>query len=71
MLAIECDDGGLQVRVRDGEPALPQQRHASDDDESGRGLTLVDLISDAWGVEPVVDEHGRGKVVWFELRHPG
>ena len=30
---------------------------------SGRGLALVDAVSDRWGVEDVE----RGKSVWFEL----
>jgi anti-sigma regulatory factor (Ser/Thr protein kinase) len=70
IIALECDGGGLRVRVRDGALRLPRQRRAADDDESGRGLSLVDELSDAWGVEPVVDEHGSGKAVWFELRPP-
>ena len=68
VLAIECDGRGLRVRVRDGASDLPVPRQAGDDDESGRGLSLVDLLTDTWGVEPVVDEHGAGKQVWFELR---
>ena len=70
VLAIECDTTGLQVRVRDGATDLPVPRTAGDDDENGRGLSLVDLLTDTWGVEPVVDEHGAGKQVWFELRRP-
>ncbi len=71
VLSVECDGGGgLKVRVRDGSDRVPQQRQASADDETGRGLMLVDLLSDAWGIEPVKDEHGVGKAVWFELRPP-
>ncbi|MGW2110564.1 ATP-binding protein, partial [Streptomyces sp. NPDC001948] len=33
-------------------------------DEGGRGLVLVDAVTDKWGVEPRPD--GRGKTVWFE-----
>jgi hypothetical protein len=33
-------------------------------DEGGRGLALVDLLSDAWGIEP----EEPGKSVWFRLR---
>src|SRR3954462_1635801 len=58
VLAIECDGEGLNVRVRDGLAPLPVPRVAGDDDESGRGLTLVELLTDTWGVEPVSDEHG-------------
>ena len=35
-------------------------------DESGRGLPLMDALSDRWGTSP----HGAGKVVWFELDLP-
>src|SRR3954453_6318382 len=68
VLAIECDGEGLTVRVRDGATDLPVPRKASDDDEGGRGLSLVDLLTDTWGVEPVADDYGSGKQVWFELR---
>ncbi|MFJ3586882.1 ATP-binding protein [Streptomyces sp. NPDC090127] len=33
------------------------------DDTHGRGLVLVQELADSWGVE----DHGVGKVVWFEL----
>jgi len=68
LLTIECLGSNLKVHVRDGSAALPQQRPAHDDDEVGRGLALVEALSDAWGVEPVCDEGGSGKAVWFELR---
>ncbi|MCW2777509.1 MAG: putative anti-sigma regulatory factor, serine/threonine protein kinase [Frankiales bacterium] len=70
LVAMECDGSGLRIHVRDGDVALPQQRQALADDEGGRGLALLEALSDAWGVEPVADEHGVGKAVWFELRMP-
>jgi hypothetical protein len=30
---------------------------------SGRGLVLLDLLADRWGVRP----HGEGKFIWFEM----
>jgi anti-sigma regulatory factor (Ser/Thr protein kinase) len=36
-------------------------------DESGRGVPLMDALSDRWGTAP----RGEGKVVWFELDLPG
>lgn len=55
----------LQVRVRDGDPRpVPEPREAGPDAEGGRGLALVDLLSDGWGTEPEPD----GKSVWFSLR---
>ena len=68
VLAIECDGEALHVRVRDGSRDVPRPRGADADAESGRGMTLVDLISDTWGVAPVEDDYGTGKEVWFELR---
>jgi anti-sigma regulatory factor (Ser/Thr protein kinase) len=68
VLAIECDGEGLRLQVRDGSPALPTPRTPADDDESGRGLSLVNLIASTWGVDAVQDKHGLGKQVWFELR---
>lgn len=65
---IECDTSHtLQVRVSDGSPLPPARRRAGPDDEGGRGLSIVELLSDAWGV----DLHGDGrdgKSVWFVLR---
>ena len=68
VLAIDCDGQGLHVRVRDGGPTLPERRTADDGAESGRGMTLVEMLSSTWGVEPVPDAQGAGKEVWFELR---
>lgn len=55
----------LEVRVHDDSPALPVLRRFEDADaEGGRGMALVDLLSDDWGVEEVPDD---GKTVWFHL----
>jgi len=68
LVAIECDDTSLHVRVRDGSPALPARREVGLESEGGRGMTLVELLTNTWGVEPVADDDGVGKEVWFELR---
>ena len=68
VLAIVCDGDGLHVRVRDGSRAEPVLADRGDHAESGRGITLVDLLSSTWGVEPVEDDYGTGKETWFELR---
>jgi anti-sigma regulatory factor (Ser/Thr protein kinase) len=68
VLALDCDGDAVHVRVRDGEPTLPEPHDADDSAESGRGMTLVELLSSTWGAEPVVDRDGPGKHVWFELR---
>ena len=69
VLALECDGDVLRARVRDGNPALPTPITPSlASDEGGRGMSLVEVLTDTWGVDPVQDEHGPGKEVWFELR---
>ena len=63
-LEIECDgSAGMRIRVSDGSEAEPSLGHAGVDDESGRGVALVDVLSDAWGVDPTPN----GKVVWFRM----
>ncbi len=64
VLRIECIGAiRLKVSVSDGGPKDPAERSSGPDDESGRGLRLVDYISDEWGV----DHHASGKTVWFTL----
>ena len=40
VVAVDCDEDTLQVRVRDGSPAPPAPRNAAHGDENGRGLAL-------------------------------
>jgi anti-sigma regulatory factor (Ser/Thr protein kinase) len=62
---VACNaTSGMQVRVSDGDPNAPTARHAGPEDQSGRGVGLVDMLSDAWGVDPTPN----GKTVWFRLR---
>src|SRR5687768_9526158 len=58
VLAIDCDGEGLHVRVRDGSTDRPQIADRGTDAENGRGMTLVDVLSSTWGVEPVEDGYG-------------
>ncbi len=64
VVAVDCTEDSLQVRVRDGSSELPALREAAQTDEGGRGLALVAEMSADWGVDPVED----GKNVWFVLR---
>ncbi|MFJ4690406.1 SpoIIE family protein phosphatase [Streptomyces sp. NPDC088766] len=59
-------DRRLRVEVEDSSSALPRRREAGDSGVSGRGLLLVDLLSDGWGVEA----RGGGKCVWCEFDVP-
>ncbi|MDT0430745.1 SpoIIE family protein phosphatase [Streptomyces salyersiae] len=53
----------LRVDVEDRSSALPRRRDAGESGVSGRGLMLVDLLADVWGVEA----RGGGKCVWCEF----
>jgi anti-sigma regulatory factor (Ser/Thr protein kinase) len=64
-LRVECDAShDMVVRVADANREPPVRLHPDPADESGRGMELVDVISDAWGVELLPD----GKQVWFRLK---
>ena len=63
VVAVDCDEATLQVRVRDGSPTLPAPRDAASGDENGRGLALVAEMSADWGVDTEED----GKHVWFVI----
>ncbi|WP_113700333.1 ATP-binding protein [Nonomuraea lactucae] len=62
-LILSVEDGLLRGEVEDEDPALPHLCEATLDDERGRGLHLVDMLSCCWGGART----SRGKVVWFEL----
>lgn len=67
LVTVDVDDERVRVEVADRNPARPQLRVP--DETGGRGLRLVDELSDRWGV------HGGrpGKTVWFEIedrQHP-
>ncbi|MFD9566332.1 ATP-binding protein [Streptomyces sp. NPDC059994] len=66
-VVARCVLGGdiFRVEVIDANVALPCPRPAGPDDGSGRGLALVEALSDAWGANP--RPYGTGKTVWFEL----
>ncbi|GEC02819.1 magnesium or manganese-dependent protein phosphatase [Streptomyces spinoverrucosus] len=60
-------DRRLRVEVEDSSSALPRRREAGVSGVSGRGLLLVDMLTDVWGVEA----RGGGKCVWCEFVVPG
>ncbi|MEV0279962.1 ATP-binding protein [Streptomyces sp. NPDC050610] len=61
------DDGSCFVEVTDAERRSPVPRVAGDEDESGRGLHLVEAVAETWGVW----HRGRlGKTVWAVLAPP-
>jgi anti-sigma regulatory factor (Ser/Thr protein kinase) len=55
---------GVRVEVSDGSAQLPVPQQAGAEDESGRGLALLEAVVDKWGVD---SRGGTGKTVWFEV----
>lgn len=56
--------GWIRIEVRDPSRGLPCLLPVHELDTSGRGLFLVDRLSDRWGVDLLP----RGKTTWFEMR---
>ncbi len=56
--------GWIRVEVRDPSRGLPCLMPVQEMDISGRGVFLVDKLSDRWGVDLLP----RGKTTWFEMR---
>jgi two-component sensor histidine kinase len=61
-LTIGRTQGELRVEVSDG-VSTPPVRQLVPQAQSGRGLQIVELLADAWGVTT----GAHGKTVWFTL----
>jgi serine/threonine-protein kinase RsbW len=69
MLTLWCLPERLLIHLYDQDRTAPTPSLPALDSEHGRGLLLVDALSDNWGW--LLPEPGIGKVVWAELRlHP-
>jgi anti-sigma regulatory factor (Ser/Thr protein kinase) len=65
---LSSDRARLMIEVWDTLPATlgaPAMRHPGEDEESGRGLELIEALSDDWSWEAVPGWHG--KRVWAIL----
>jgi anti-sigma regulatory factor (Ser/Thr protein kinase) len=58
----------LMIEAWDQSPLDLEPREAAEDDECGRGLTVVAALSTRWGCERT---GYRRKVIWAELALPG
>jgi anti-sigma regulatory factor (Ser/Thr protein kinase) len=64
-VSVSHDDlGALTVEVHDDSPQVPVLIPLEPGASRGRGLHLVDGLSQAWGVTVAPDD---GKTVWFRL----
>lgn len=65
LLRLFLINGHLLIEAWDANPTLPEPRVPDADDESGRGLFIVSVLSEACGTDMSAD--GR-KVVWARIR---
>ena len=54
----------IRIEVSDKAGGRPRVRSPGPEDPTGRGLKIVELLSDAWGVDY---RAGDGKTVWFAV----
>ncbi|GAB2866104.1 ATP-binding protein [Streptomyces deserti] len=65
VLILRRPDGqGLRVEVTDTNPCPPLSTAVDELAEDGRGMLIVEAVTDRWGWEPLTDR--TGKTVWFE-----
>jgi len=67
-VVVDVAPGWVLVDVADGNPNLPARREYDDQAMTGRGLEMVELLSQEFGTEPL---DGHGKRVWFRLVRGG
>ncbi|KMO99277.1 ATP-binding SpoIIE family protein phosphatase [Streptomyces roseus] len=53
----------LRIEVADASDELPHKRQPGEMASSGRGVLLMEMLADSWGVDP----RGEGKSIWFEM----
>lgn len=65
-VCLLCDWIILRLEVWDQAPGIPVLRHPAAFEEAGRGLALVEELSQSWGWQPA--PFPGTKIVWAELR---
>jgi hypothetical protein len=61
-LWLRSDKKRVLIQVWDGDHHMPERQVAALDDESGRGLLLVETLSAEWGSYPL--DEATGKITW-------
>ncbi len=61
-LAIVRSPDRIRIEVTDRAGGTPRMRSPGPEDPTGRGLQIVNMLSEDWGVE---HRPAKGKTVWF------
>jgi anti-sigma regulatory factor (Ser/Thr protein kinase) len=64
-VGIDLTPAAIRVEVTDGGDGEPVVRAPEPTAPSGRGLYIVEQLSDDWGIRPAPD--GDAKTVWFTI----
>jgi anti-sigma regulatory factor (Ser/Thr protein kinase) len=62
-VTVHRSPGEIRVEVRDRGRGKPAVQFSGPTEPTGRGLLIVESLSDSWGVVPALS----GKTVWFSL----
>lgn len=65
-LAVHLRPARVRVEVIDTARDHVRRRDAKDDEQSGRGMALIEALAVAWGIDSLL----AGKSVWFEMERP-
>ncbi|HYY10209.1 MAG TPA: ATP-binding protein [Kineosporiaceae bacterium] len=64
-VCLDVGDRFVRIEVSDEGADWPRSREAGSEADGGRGLHLIEALSDSWGTEAHAD--GPGKTVWMQL----
>jgi anti-sigma regulatory factor (Ser/Thr protein kinase) len=62
-LVINDTKRQIRIEVRDNGQGQPLPRSPTPKERTGRGLRIVEAMSDSWGIDPSAG----GKTVWFTV----
>lgn len=63
-LTVSRQRGTIRVEVTDRAGGTPEMRSPRPDEPTGRGLQIVNMFSESWGVD---HQSSVGKTVWFTI----
>jgi len=67
-VVIECSDHQIHIEVTDQNARVPVRQEVNVDAAAGRGLTIIDALSTAWGWDRI---GGDGNRVWCDVPRSG